>query len=325
MHEDADIRGKGHDDAYMVHDFALLDWFGANSMRTSHYPYAEEVLEYADRRGILVIDEAPAVGLNARLTMFSELAASDMFGSEGLTAEGREAHCRAVEELIARDKNHPCVIMWSIANEPDSASPGSRPYFEPLVRATRRLDPTRPVCYANWERISAKEDRISDLFDVLCLNRYFGWYIGLGVLGEAQRALERDLTEWHGRFGKPIIVSEYGADAYPGLRSFVDAAWSEEYQAALLACYHEVFDRVEAVVGEHVWTFADFATPEGLQRVGGNRKGVLTRDRSPKASAFALRRRWRSLGGRKPSPSVASGGSGGGGRGGADSPVPNVT
>ena len=66
-HEDSAVRGKGHDDVFMVHDFALMEWLGANSFRTSHYPYAEEVLEYADRHGIVVIDETAAVGLNAQL------------------------------------------------------------------------------------------------------------------------------------------------------------------------------------------------------------------------------------------------------------------
>ena len=61
MHEDSPLRGKGHDDVVMVHDFALLQWLGANSFRTSHYPYAEEVLDHADRHGFVVIDEAPAV------------------------------------------------------------------------------------------------------------------------------------------------------------------------------------------------------------------------------------------------------------------------
>ena len=58
------MRGKGHDDAYLVHDFQLLDWIGANSFRTSHYPYAEEVMEFADRHGIVVIDETAPSGLN---------------------------------------------------------------------------------------------------------------------------------------------------------------------------------------------------------------------------------------------------------------------
>ena len=63
-HEDLNVHGRGHNDAAMVHDFALLGWIGANSFRTSHYPYAEEVLDLADRLGIVVIDETAAVGLN---------------------------------------------------------------------------------------------------------------------------------------------------------------------------------------------------------------------------------------------------------------------
>ena len=44
-------------------DFNLIKWLGANSFRTSHYPYAEEIMDMADAEGIMVIDEAPAVGL----------------------------------------------------------------------------------------------------------------------------------------------------------------------------------------------------------------------------------------------------------------------
>ena len=63
-HEDFAVHGRGHDPAVMVHDFALLEWIGANSFRTSHYPYDEAVLDYADRHGVVVIDETAAVGLN---------------------------------------------------------------------------------------------------------------------------------------------------------------------------------------------------------------------------------------------------------------------
>ena len=68
---------------------------------------------------------------------------------------------------------------------------------------------------------------------------------------------------------------------------------SEEQQADLLAMYHRVFDRIDAVIGGHVWSFADIATSAGTGRVAGNREGVFTRDRRPEAAAFALRRRWR--------------------------------
>ena len=57
------IRGKGYDPALTVKDFSLLKWLGANAFRTSHYPYAEEIMDRADAEGILVIDECPAVNL----------------------------------------------------------------------------------------------------------------------------------------------------------------------------------------------------------------------------------------------------------------------
>lgn len=44
-------------------DVNLIKWLGANSFRTSHYPYAEELMEMCDQAGIVVIDECPAVGL----------------------------------------------------------------------------------------------------------------------------------------------------------------------------------------------------------------------------------------------------------------------
>ncbi len=114
----------------------------------------------------------------------------------------------------------------------------------------------------------------------------------VGVLEAAEKALQAELEAWAAE-GKPILVTEYGADTVAGLHSVVSQPWSEEYQADFRAMHHRVFDRVDAVVGEHVWNFADFASASSVGRVAGNKKGVFTRDRHPKAAAFALRRRWR--------------------------------
>ena len=57
------IRGKGLDYALITKDFNLIHWLGANSFRTSHYPYAEEIMDMADQQGIVVIDESPGVGI----------------------------------------------------------------------------------------------------------------------------------------------------------------------------------------------------------------------------------------------------------------------
>jgi len=292
-HEDIAVIGKGHNDAFLVRDFELLKWIGANSFRTSHYPYAEAVLDYADRQGIVVIDETAAVGLNMGL-------GGGIFGGQGYTTfspetaddQTREVHAQAIRELVARDKNHPSVVLWSIANEPESDTEGAERYFKPLFELTRELDPTRPVGFVNVMLAPYGTCRVSQFGDVLMLNRYYGWYVHTGDLEAAERAWEEELKGWASE-GKPIIITEYGADTYPGLHSLTAQPWSEEYQVAYLDMNHRVFDRIDAVVGEQVWNFADFVTTSGIMRVGGNKKGVFTRDREPKAAAHALRRRWR--------------------------------
>ncbi|EGF72564.1 hypothetical protein HMPREF9588_00572 [Cutibacterium acnes HL025PA2] len=94
---------------------------------------------------------------------------------------------------------------------------------------------------------------------------------------------------------KPIIITEYGADTMPGLHQIPAQPWSEEYQVEVLKMNERVFDSFDAIVGEHIWNFADFATTSGTMRVGGNRKGIFTRDRQPKSAAFHLRKRWRGV------------------------------
>jgi beta-glucuronidase len=293
-HEDVPVIGKGHNDAYLLHDFELLKWIGANSFRTSHYPYSEDVLDYADRQGIVLIDETAAVGLNMGL-------GGGIFGGQGYktfspeTANDvtQEIHAQAIRELIDRDKNHPSVVLWSIANEPESETPEAENYFRPLFDVARKADPTRPVGFVNVMLAPHGKCRVSKFGDVLMLNRYYGWYVNTGDLEAAELAWEEELTAWAGE-GKPIIITEYGADTYPGLHSVVSGnPWTEEYQVEYLDMNHRVFDRIDAVVGEQMWNFADFATTSGIMRVGGNKKGAFTRDRQPKAAAHALRRRWR--------------------------------
>lgn len=293
MHEDHITIGKGHNNAAMVNDFELLDWIGANSFRTSHYPYAEEVMDFADRHGIVVIDETPAVGLHLGFAAVLGGLPRKTYEEGGIDDAVSASHRQVITDLVKRDKNHPCVVLWSIANEPNGAEEGAREYFGPLVDLTRELDPTRPVGYVNVMFDTPDKCIIADLFDVIMLNRYYGWYLSTGDLKTAEQQLEGELNAWAKLHNKPIIMTEYGADTQPGLHSIYDQPWSEEYQAKFLDMYHAVFDRVEAVVGEQVWNFADFQTSNGIMRVDGNKKGVFTRDRRPKAAAFALRRRWR--------------------------------
>ncbi|KAE8625004.1 hypothetical protein XENTR_v10006127 [Xenopus tropicalis] len=201
-HEDYDVRGKGLDWSLIVKDFNLLKWLGANSFRTSHYPYAEEIMDLCDKYGIVVIDECPGVGIKY----------PESFGNQSLNH-----HLIVMEELVRRDKNRPSVVMWSVANEPASQLPVAGYYFKTVIGYTKQLDPTRPVTYvsnANYEH-----DQGAPYVDVICVNSYFSWYHDAGHLEVIQLQLNDQFDKWYEKYQKPMIQSEYGADTIPGFHS----------------------------------------------------------------------------------------------------------
>jgi beta-glucuronidase len=274
-----------------VKDVNLMKWIGANSMRTSHYPYSEEFLQLCDREGIVVIDECAAVGLHFNL--------SDSFGiwQPGVNTWDRikthHDHKNAICELIARDKNHPCVVMWSISNEASETTPGAYEYFKPMFDLARELDPTRPLTNVSLAGSLSSNDLAAPLVDVVCLNRYYGWYTEQGDLVSARANLEAELNDWVRTYpDKPIIFTEYGADSVSGIHDTTPVMFTEEYQRDFIAAYSASFDLYDNVVGEQVWNFADFYAVQGIKRVQGNKKGIFTRERKPKLAAHWLKERW---------------------------------
>lgn len=294
-HEDSPVHGRGFDMAYNVKDIGLLKWIGANSFRTSHYPYCEEMLQLCDREGILVIDEAPAVGLNAGFTATGLLGGNpDGTWKYFKTADH---HRQVIRDMVERDKNHPCVIIWSVANEPASQEDGAKEYFEPLLNLVRELDEQkRPATLVTYEGSNPVSCKVAELCDLLIINRYRGWYDTEGNMRGAAALLKDELEGFHKRCpDKPIMLGEYGADTIAGFHDMNARIFSEEYQVEFLKAYGEVFDSLPYITGEHVWNFADFATAENIKRVGGNKKGVFTRDRSPKMAAHFLKERWSNM------------------------------
>ena len=301
-HEDADFTGRGYNLAVAKRDFELMKWCGANSFRTSHYPYSEEILQLAEKEGFLVIDELAAVGMlkstrNAVDAANKNLKVESFFEQDIVKNITINNHLEAVRELVQRDKNYACVVMWSLFNEPDAASSDDCiPYFEKVFNLCKELDvQKRPRSFAHIIASNPKHSKVSYLCDVIMLNRYYGWYLmGGAELEDAMIALDAELSEWD-KIGKPVMFTEYGTDNYLGLTKIPAVMWTENYQVEYLEKYHEVFDRHDSIMGEQVWNFADFQTTEGIIRADGNKKGIFTRDRRPKMAAFELRRRWLSL------------------------------
>ncbi len=304
-HEDFPVHGRGLNLPLLVKENALSEWVGANSFRTSHYPYSEEAMQLANREGILIIDETPAVGLT--------------FDDGDANVQTRLDQCKLqLRELILRDKNHPSVIMWSLANEPSTGKPfeqlaggqaaqqreaAGSVFFSQMLKLARALDPTRPVTVV---AMMASPWSWLELCDVVCINRYWGWYTQGGQLDAGAAVLAQELDELHSTFHKPIIISEFGADTIAGMHSDPPEMWTEEYQVEMLRRYLDVAAERPFVVGLHVWNFADFKTGQSIRRAGGlNLKGVFTRDRRPKMAAHFLRERWTQEGRMTSAPSSA--------------------
>ncbi|WP_020529089.1 beta-glucuronidase [Flexithrix dorotheae] len=292
-HEDFPIFGRGTTPPVMIKDFELMKWTGANSFRTSHYPYDEEFYNMADREGFLIIDETPAVGL--------------FFYDDSTSVSKRRAICKQyLDELISRDKNHPSVIMWCVANEPFPESLGrggftgmpkafesdavGKAFLGNLIKQVKEKDPTRLAVFVG---VMGGPAEWLSLSDVICINRYWGWYTNVGDLPTAKAYLGGEMDKLYNTLKKPVMITEFGADAIAGKHAVEDEIYSEEYQVKLIKMFLDIADTKDYVTGMHVWNFADFRTGQGLMRVGGmNLKGVFTQDRKPKMAAHFLRKRW---------------------------------
>lgn len=196
-HEDSVIRGRGLDLATVTRDHELLKWVGANSYRTSHYPYSDEVMDMADRQGFLIIDECPSVDTeNFSLILLAR-------------------HKESISELIRRDKNRPSVIAWSIANEPRTQLYEAEAYFKQIAKHTKTLDSSRPITAALARGFD--EDNAGQFLDIISFNRYNSWYSNPGRIDMIVDRVINEAQAWHEKHDKPVLMSEYGADTMPGL------------------------------------------------------------------------------------------------------------
>ena len=112
------------------------------------------------------------------------------------------------------------------------------------------------------------------------VNQIISRYRDHGHLELIHRQMLNDLRNWREAHGKPILVTEYGADTLAGLHTLPSVSFSEEFQDGFMQEYFRAFDDLRAegwFIGEMVWNFADFMTKQEVKRVAGNKKGIFTR------------------------------------------------
>jgi beta-glucuronidase len=279
-HEDCRVSGKGLNLPYAIKDYSLLRWIGANSFRTSHYPYAEEMMQLADREGVMVIDEVAANTLSMKAVATSKKK------KQALIA----AHTAQIETLIDRDYNHPSVIAWSLGNECETYIDEAKGYYRDMVAFAKQHDSSRPVTFVL--NSSPKREKEADSFDIICINIYPGWYNRCGQIEHIRAAMKERIEGFWKKYRKPVLLSEFGAGAIEGMHSEYPVMWSEEYQAAVLHEIITVAQEYPYVMGTHIWAFADFNVGQDTGRIILNRKGVFTRERYPKMAAHDVRALW---------------------------------
>ncbi len=142
-HEHDGMTGRWQSDDMLEADIALLKASNINAVRTAHYPNDERFYDLCDRHGLYVVDEAN-IESHGLVHLPEHLPANDERFTEAFVARG--------VRMVQRDKNHPCVIAWSLGNES-----GFGPNHRVMAAAMRELD-SRPIAYH-----PAEDDPIVDI------------------------------------------------------------------------------------------------------------------------------------------------------------------
>ena len=234
---------------------ALVGWerqLGSTLIR-SHYPLSPEILELADRYGLLVWDEVPAYQVK-----------DQYLGSEAW----RSAAYATLRQNILSDQNHPSVMLWSIGNElPTPATSNEARYIAGAAALAHRLDPTRPVGMAISSWPGAPCQPAYGPLDVIGYNDYFGWYDAGGGTTDDRDALGPYLDALRACYRKQaLFVTEFGFEA--SRHGPVEQRGTYEFQSDAAAYHLRVFASRPWLSGAIYFALQDFATTPGW--TGGN-------------------------------------------------------
>ncbi len=262
---------------------------GCNFVRLAHYPHNDEMTRAADRLGLLVWSEIPVYWTIA-------------WTNPATLGNARQQ----LAEMIARDQDRASVILWSVANETPIDGARTR-FLRRLVDDAHAADPTRLVTAALEHHYVAApkstststpapssdatvmiDDPLGASLDVIGLNEYVGWYDGLPD--------KCDHLIWRTSYNKPLVVSEFGADAKAGLHGDELTRFTEEYQASVYRHQLAMLQAIPTLRGISPWILVDFRSPRrplpGVQD-GWNRKGLVANDGTRKQAFSILRAAYR--------------------------------
>lgn len=266
VHEDSQFTGKALRDEERLTIIRTAKELGANYLRLAHYPHHENMAKLCDEQGILLWEEIPVYWAIA-------------FDNPATYNNARNQ----LEELMCRDFNRASVIIWSVGNENLDSDDRFR-FMGNLADFAHQYDNTRMVsaaCLVDGETLSIK-DRLAEKLDIIGVNEYIGWY--------SPNFEELPQLMNNSNPTKPVIISEFGADATPGLHGSVDDKGTEECQEAIYRKQIEVIRQIPYIKGITPWILFDFRCPRRTAAIQGyyNRKGLVSSDRTYYKPAFSV-------------------------------------
>jgi beta-glucuronidase len=263
-------------------ELALMKSAGINTIRV-HYPQSPDLLSLYDELGFIMLEEIP-------INWWGQ----NWWGEVKLSLDILDQAKPVLRKMIARDKNHPCVIIWSMSNESNTDSETGITVMRELLKLAKSLDPTRLVTFVvNGNPM----DHLGfDEADIVCFNKYYGTLEGplcdqisqIDTLGFQPFVKELQLVR-NSFINKPIIITEFGAQGIKNIHG--DVPYSEEFQAAYIERAWEGIRSVPGISGGILWCWADYYHRKYLITYNDyGPYGVVTVDRKPKKSLEAIAR-----------------------------------
>jgi glycosyl hydrolase family 2 len=257
----------------------------------AHYLISDRLLSKLDRAGIMVWQQSPIWQRDRH--------------NQLLYPRQRRRAVLTVRRTVKAARNHPSVITHSVGNEltfrPD-VRVNTKRYLTLATRWVRDLDPTVPVGLDINGRAGIPEQfTYNQLFDVIGINQYFGWYRWVPNFND----LEPYLREMHDLYpSKALVMTEFGAEGLPAFASFgQDYKGSYPFQAMHAARTIDVLDRLPFMSGGIYWTMREFEiypgwtggapTPQSARLNTRHHKGLLTYQGDPKPAWFVARDHFR--------------------------------
>ena len=264
--------GMAEPSRWVTHDHDDLKHLNCVFTRV-HWPQDKRVLDYCDRHGILMQSEIPAWGYDTFAGMGAEPDADIL-----------QSALEQLREMIARDRNHPSVVVWGLCNEVGGQNPPAYQFAKHVLEEAKRLDPHRLCSYASNSLGETPKHDAAGLMDFIETNEYFGsWSPG------SPEAVAKHLDDLHAAFpDKPVVISEYGYCACTE-----DRPEGDEHRIEILRSHDAVFRTRNFVAGAIFFCYNDYRTHVGYSGVGAlkqNVHGVVDLCGVQKASYEVLRR-----------------------------------